>query len=366
MRLTLVISSLAIGGAERNTWIVANHWADHGHDVSLLTLDDGAQPPGYPLDARVHHRALDLAKESSNALAGIRNNVRRVVRLRSAIRKSAPDCVVSFIDQTNVLTLLATRGAGVPVVVSECVDPYSHRIGRPWRWLRALLYRRATAVQAPTRVILDRFSRSVRARGIVIPYPVLAAACPAGGDGERTMTRSLVSVGRLTGQKGFDLLLPAFARAGRRHDSWRLTIMGEGPLRRDLESVCERLGLTDRVRFVGKVTDPAVYFHTADLFVAASRYEGFPNALCEAMACGLPVIAMDCPSGPREIIRHGTDGLLVDNGDVEALAEAMSRLMSDDAERARLGARAVEVTERFALPRIMGLWDELLATAVKA
>jgi glycosyltransferase involved in cell wall biosynthesis len=152
----------------------------------------------------------------------------------------------------------------------------------------------------------------------------------------------------------------AFAQLKERHPNWNLTILGEGPLRQVLESLRDQLGLTSRVFLLGYVRDTYYYLKKADLFVMCSRFEGFPNALCEAMACGIPVISTDCPSGPREIIRSGENGLLVQPEDVNALALAMDSLMSDEKERKRLGSRAVEVIERFSLEKIMRMWEEVL------
>ena len=366
MRLTLVISSLAIGGAERVTSTLANDWANHKHEVSLLTLDSGTTPPAYALDHRVQHIALDLAGNSPHALAAIWNNLGRVKKLRAAIRKSKPDCVISFVDQTNVLTLLATLGTDLPIVVSECVDPNSHRIGRPWRWLRKCLYERADGVHAPTRTILSRFSPSVQSRGFLIPYAALTCDVKAAERSEKPAGRSIVSIGRLTWQKGFDILLEAFAKIRGRHSSWDLKIFGDGPLRQDLEALRDRLGLADSVKLLGQVNDPMIHLHQADLFVMASRYEGFPIVLCQAMACGLPVIYTDCPTGPREIISNGIDGILVPNRDVDSLAQALDHLISNEEQRKFLAANAVKVTERFALPKVMEMWEALLSLVSKA
>lgn len=357
----MIISSLGAGGAERVVTLMANDWAARGRNITLLTFDDGAVPPFYALDARVRHKPLAIAGDSPHPIAALRSNLKRIHHLRAAIRASRPDCVISVLDKVNVLTLLATRGLKVPVVVMEQVHPGSYPIGRAWEVLRNRTYPTADRVVAITARALDHFSPRIRARARVIPNPAVAGGPLDEEVSERPLARpSVVAVGRLAQQKGHDLLLKAFSQLKDRHAAWTLTILGEGPLREQLEALRHQLGIADRVHLPGSVRSPHSFLRQADLFVMASRFEGFPLALCEAMACGLPVISTDCPSGPREIIRDGVDGILVPNEDVEALATAMGRLMSDEGERRRLAARAPEVTERFGLKKVMGMWDELL------
>lgn len=360
MRLTLIISSLSSGGAERVMTILANYWARKGWQITLLTFDDGAIPPFYKLDSGIKHVPLDLAGESANPFTASRNNLRRVRALRSAIRESRPRCVLSFLDQVNVLTLLAARGLRIPVVVTEQIYPPSHNIGRTWNILRNRTYPEADRVVGVTARVLSHFSPRIQARARVIPNPVLLSRFGEQPAEDLLNRPALLAIGRLDWQKGYDLLLKAFARLKERHANWSLTVLGEGPLRQELETLRQRLGLADRVHFRGRATDPSAFLRQADIFVMASRFEGFPMALGEAMACGLPVIATDCPSGPAEMIRDGVDGVLVPNEDVEALASAMDHLMADEAQRHRLGSRASEVTERFGLEKVMRMWEELL------
>jgi glycosyltransferase involved in cell wall biosynthesis len=346
--------------------IMAGYWASQAWEVTLLTYDEGTVQPFYPLHQDINCRQLDLAGDSRNPLSACWNNLRRIRKLRAAIRASQPDCVISFIDQTNVLTLLATRGTGIPVVVSERTFPPAHSIGTFWNLLRRLSYIGADRIVTVTERARQSLPQRIRAKSITIPNPVRSpVVLDATRYRESAGRRSILAVGHLARHKGHDLLLRAFALSQGRRAGWDLVILGEGPQRKELELLRDHLALTNCVRMPGRVRNLEDYFQQADLFVMTSRYEGFPLALCEAMASGLPVISTDCPSGPREIIRDGVDGVLVPNEDVDALAAAMDRLISDEEERRRLATRATEITERFSLPKVMAMWEAVLAEVVK-
>lgn len=365
--MTLVISSLGAGGAERVMVTMANYWAERDWTVNLLTLEDGGQPPFYKLHQSVACRPLGIAGVSKSAHQRVLKNLRRIRVLRAAIRESFPKVVISFMSATNVLTLLATTGLGVPVIVREAIDPHEQPIPEAWQLLRRWIYPRATYVVVLGERSRSYFSPTVQQRARIIPNPAVVFVH---GDLENVRSchgqnKKVISMGRLVPQKGFDLLLRAFAAIASQHPDWSLEIWGKGSLRSELKSLARELAIGDRVHLPGTTDEPFAKLSQADLFVLSSRYEGFPNALCEAMGCGVPVVSFDCPSGPAEIIRDGVDGFLVPSGNVQALANVMSRLMADPHERERLARRAPEVLDRFGVRKIMSLWENLIREALQ-
>lgn len=351
--LACAIASLGSGGAERVMAVLVRAWA-RDRRVTIFTLDDGTVPPFHEVPPGVEHRPLALASSSDSLARAIRANWYRVARLRAAIRDASPDVVLSFGDQVNVLTLLACRPLGLPVIVSERVDPRLHDPGRPWRALRRLTYPRAAAVVVQTERTREYLATRVTAPLVVIPNPVLPA--PSRDEPGEPL---VVGMGRLVPQKGFDILLRAFADAAPQLPGWRLIIAGEGPERRTLEALTEELGLTHTVALPGLVRDNYGLLGRTGIFVLASRFEGFPNALAEAMACGRAVVATDCLTGPRELTLDGTAGLLVPVDDVAALSAALVRLGGDAEMRRRLGQAAVAAMTAHGLPEVLRKWQDL-------
>jgi glycosyltransferase involved in cell wall biosynthesis len=359
MRIALVITSLGAGGAERVLIGMANHWAARGASVTLMSFERPGTRPYYKIDPRVALRQLDLVAVSGPLWRAAWQSVRRLAVLRRALCQIEPDVVIAFLAKINVLTVLASRGLRLPVIISERNNPDRQRFNPVWTWLRHRLYGWADHVVTPSEGVLGCFPAAIQARGRVIPNPVdTPAETP-----ERGGSRVVVAVGRLVDQKGFDLLLRAFAAIARAHPDWRLVIWGEGPERARLEALRDELGLGERVALPGLTERPGQWVAEGEIFVLSSRYESFGNVITEAMAAGLPVIAFDCPWGPGEIVRDRVDGLLVPPEDVAALAGALTTLIVDPDRRAAFGAAARQGVQRFGREAVMALWDRLIADA---
>lgn len=186
--------------------------------------------------------------------------------------------------------------------------------------------------------------------------------------GERSELRrpAIVAAGRLTPQKGFDLLIPAFAQVAQAHPDWQLRIYGSGRQRGRLRALVLEHELYNNVMLMGATEHLGEELREASIFALSSRFEGFGMVIIEAMSKGIPAVSFDCPRGPSEIISDGVDGLLVENGDVDAFARTLTSLVEDEQGRRRMGAAALEKAARYELDVIGGEWDRILAELVDA
>lgn len=356
---------MVAGGAERVAATLVNHWSANGHEIALITVAS-SDIDFYAVDQRVTRIALGLNHGSKSWSDFVFANLKRIKMLRSAIRKFTPDVILSFMDTTNVRILLASIGVGIPVIVEEHIDPTQHSLGRLVRLLRRLLYKRAAAVVVLTPRIAQWARGFVKSEVVhVIPNPISEQFFKGDKREAQKDSRRVIAIGRLEPQKGFDMLLRAFAQNAQEHPTWNLMIIGDGGERDRLRARAAALRITDRVHWKREVKEPERELRDSDLFVLSSRYEGFPMVLVEAMACGLAVVSFDCPSGPREIIDDGKDGLLVPANDVYSLAQAMSRLMAAADERKRLGACAARNVERFGVCRVADMWNTVFEQAIR-
>ena len=359
MRLILITASLGPGGAERVLSEMANYWADRGWEVTLATWSGPEIADFYPVDERIHRVWLNIQVRGLRWWFRPMANWQRVRKLRRLILLQQPEAVISFLDWSNVLAIIASTGTGVRTIVSERTSPeHNHTLGRPWRWGRRLTYRFAHCVVAQTDVARQWLADHCGAVTVTIPNP-LRSLPPPGADEARVNT--LLAVGRLSAEKGFDTLLRAYAALGAVAGAWRLRIIGAGPCREELGQLAETLGIARSVQFDEPVKNVAEPMSEAKVFALASRFEGFPNALVEAMAMGLAVVSTDCPAGPSAIVKDKINGLLVPVDDPASFAAALSSLIEDDTLRRRLAAEAVAVRGTYEQSHIMRQWETVVA-----
>lgn len=365
MRILCLIPALGPGGAERVMGQLVSHLAAR-HDVSIMTFEAPGTESFYPLPRSARIVQADLLG-GTGSVHRILRILGRIVVIRREVLRSRPDVVVSFLDTMNLLTIAGCLKTGVPAVVSERVDPTARTIGPLKRTLRRWVYPYATCCVVQTERIKSYFGRFPRVHVTVIPNPVSEPAQnaePAIPNSEGRFR--VIAMGRLEPQKGFDLLVEAFARASATHPRWDLVIFGEGSARGELEAQIKRYGLDLRVCLPGVTTEPARELAASHIMAFPSRFEGFPNALAEGMAAGLPPIGHRDVSGVEELIRDGEAGLLIPlESDPSRLTDALCCLMDDPALRVRLGARARMHVEKWRPEIVLGQWDACLAAAAK-
>ncbi|KLU03990.1 capsular polysaccharide biosynthesis protein [Rhodopirellula islandica] len=366
MKLACVIHSLDGGGAERVMAGLASRLAGRSHSVTLITLDDGSHDR-HKVDSRVSRQSIHVLStpESPVSLWA------RTRRLRATIAAGNFDVVLSFCDATNWLTLLATRGLGVPVVVSERSDPKHQSLGRTREFLRRQLYPKAYQVVCLSEDVATTLQSSTRCHTLVIPSAVEAPTnapttmrptSPNEESDPDGKTQQIVAVGRLEHEKGFDRLIRCLAALPGDAPEWQLTIHGEGSQRGSLKSLARELNVDSQVEFPGWTRPIWPAYSNADWFVLPSRYEGFPSALLEAMACSTAVLAVDAAGAVRDVIDHGRNGWLVENNDT-ALRDGLQHCLASSELRTHLALHAGEVVDRFGWKAMVDAYETCLQEA---
>jgi glycosyltransferase involved in cell wall biosynthesis len=366
LNILFFIHSLSSGGAERVTATLANHWASKGWSITVVTVTESARD-FYSLDSRVRRITLNMAGISRSPLHAIFNNAARVSALQRVLRHEKPDVAIAMMTTSNVTLAIAGRVARVYTIGSERTYPPAMPLGRFWEFLRRKTYPWLDALVAQTQEGKDWLAENAPAKTFaVVPNPVcfpMPPQPPVVAPGEVITTlgckKVLLAVGRLGEEKRFERLITAFSRLVCKHSDWGLVILGQGALMNTLQKQIADLNLQHKIALPGAVGNVGDWFNSADIYALTSRFEGFPNTLVEALAHGVPSVAVDCQTGPREILRHEIDGLLVPQDNLDELINALDRLMADPALRASFSEKAIEVRERYSVDCVAGQWEDI-------
>lgn len=333
---------------ERALTSLANYFADQQYEVAIVNLFKTEVFFELRESIQLIWPKLDRSK-----LHRMHYAVRLLPYLRKEIKNLKPDVVLSFGEWINSYVILALVGTGQRLYVSNRMGP-ELKLGFPLDQANRLLYRLATGVIAQTQVAKDIIQSSTGTKNIcVIPNAVR----PIDVNLPRAEKR-IITVGRLTREKGHDILLEAFAQMT--DSAWTLDIVGDGRLRSSLETRANELGIAKRVLFYGHRKHFEDLMARASIFVLPSYYEGFPNALVEAMSVPLACISSNCVAGPSEIITHGVNGLLFSPGNITELTALLNQLASDGELRAELSRSAFSVRERFAFEKVAATYLDTL------
>ena len=352
----LVIPTLQSGGAELVMSRLAGWLHRNGSNVSLLTFDRSESE--WPLQSGV--RRLFLNDHLPGRAAACENMI--VEALRRVFAMERPGTILSFLTRMNIRTLKA-RPANATVIVCERSYPPARAF--PPRLTREIveLYPSAQALVLQTERCRRDWADAFMPRHKTWVLPNACFLRPPGADdpraGQPPQSPYVVALGRLTPEKGFFTLLEAFAEARSRIPSLSLLIAGEGPQREQLLAKARKLGVPDGFFLPGFCEDIGPILRNALCFVLPSQYEGFPNALLEAMWHGAACVAADCPAGPEELLGQ-TRGILFPPGDSAALAQILLRLYADARLRASLGAAASLHARQFTEDVVFFQWAALL------
>lgn len=328
------------GGMERALTIMANYFARNGYQVSVINLFRTIQ--FYELESNIE---VIWPKAERNRYHRLVYALIIIPYMRSAIRKIKPDVLLSYGEWYNPFVILSTRFLRIPLYVFDRMGP-EIKLDKLVETLRKSLYRFAEGIIVQTNMAARIIAKKTNVKKIaVIPNPVNIL------DVQTSVKKNqIVSLGRLSREKGHLILIRAFSRISQR--DWTLHIIGDGPEKLKLESEAASLGILDRIKFYGHLKDFGQIMGESEIFVLPSFYEGFPNALIEAMSVPLACISSDCIAGPSDIIEDGVNGLLVETGNVDALANALNRLIENRDLRRKLASKAYKVRETLALDKI--------------
>ncbi|MCR5126827.1 MAG: glycosyltransferase [Lachnospiraceae bacterium] len=351
------IYSLGKGGAERVVTTLAAEMAERGIEVCVATLCVSKEE--YPLSGKV--RRIDVGLTEEEEKKGRLSRMRtRIGRLKACLVKEKPDVVYAFMQTANYRAILAARGLNIPVIISVRSNPAVDYASKNQKMLADYLYKKAAGAVFQTTGARDFFAKEVADRAAVILNPLNPKYQGIEPPAERR--KVFVSVGRFHEAKDYMTLVKAYERVAKEHPEYNLEIYGGASEDNTIHQVREWVRshhLTEQILFMGDHNDLEKCITDAACYVLSSKYEGMPNALMEAMALGIPVVATDCPSGgPAALIEDGENGLLVEVGNDKEMAAAMCKMLEYPKDAERVSKAARKITEDASVKKIADAWLE--------
>lgn len=364
INIAFCIYSLRAGGAERVLSIIANRLAQKSlYQISIFTFTHQNEKPFYLIHKNiqmVHLLRAGVPPIFSNKLCmdflGLWN-------LWKLIPTAKPDVIISFMDSSNILSILIARIISIKVIVSERCDPSSYPRNWTVKLLRWLTYPWAHKIIVQSSSVARFFGSSLKDKIQMIGNPVPKFKKTTSQEVE-SGNITAISVGRLIPSKRMDMVIRAFKKVNDQYPRVKLIILGDGPERSALEKMVIELGLGNKVQLLGTVSNIEKFLIKGQIFIFASESEGFPNALCEAMSSGLVPVITDYGSSSRDIIKNGKNGIIVEKHDIKGIEESVKQLIEDKILRKSLSAEALKISETYSIHHIVDQWEGCINSVI--
>lgn len=360
MHIVVFTMSMNKGGTERVISNLCNEYLVNRHEVSVVTyLQWNCE---YGLDQRIRTYSLgnEQKKNAVGKISGMYTAGRKYVNLMKRIR---PDAVLAFLPRPCLVACTAGKILGIPVIGSIRSNPERNFPNPLYRTAVKYIFDRADGFVFQTETAKSFFHVRLQEKSTVIMNPVSETVVRRQYSGMRS--KRIVSVGRITEEKNYPLLIRSFARLDKAFEEYTLWIYGKQDDSLGIKELAESLGVAGRVVFAGQTDDIYDAIYDASLFVLSSKSEGVPNALMEAMTMGIPVVATDCPcGGPRVLIKNRENGILVPNEDEGALVNAMNEMLADSGRALQMGEKARDIGIRYSGQKIYREWEEYILSVV--
>lgn len=352
MKITFVTATLTSGGSERVMSIVANKMQERGYEVEIICLND--QIVFYPINEGIKITHVEVE-------VGTKSLPKKLWWFRKYIQKTQPDVVIAFMVSVYTVTLLALIGIDIPVISSVRNDPAYSNLRK--KITRKLLLPRSAHVVVQTQQIKKFFNKGIQKMTSVIYNPVNEKVFKLQPTKKENR---IISVGRLYPQKDQKTMIEAFAKVSEQHPSWKLVIFGEGPEREALEKMIQdpRFKIQDKVVLPGRSENIVDELNKSKIFCLSSIYEGMSNALVEAICVGLPIVTTKV-SGTEELIKNGENGFIVNIGDKESMAKALTKIIEDENLQNQFTEKNKAQAIKFETNTIVNQWEDLVNSVVR-
>lgn len=356
--IAFVIPSLQAGGAERVVSVLCNELVEK-YNLTIITYTN--KRPFYSIDARINLEFChDGDLSSANAWQAIRNNYflfRKIIKL---IKKNKIDVIIGFMTNSNIFTVFAGKWLGLPTIISERIDPSNAQTNKVWKILKRLIYPKSNYLIVQTEPIKEFFSKWMTSKKIIIlPNPISNTFSDEKNYSNKQKKENIIlNVGRLTSQKGQEMLIRSFANIN--PENWKLQLIGTGPKELFYKELIIDLKMSDRIELLGLQKNVIPFYKKAKIFAFPSLYEGFPNALIEAMYLGMACISTDCPTGPSEIIENGSNGFLTSVNNQNEFEDKLNKLMTDEDLIIRFSENAPTAVVHLETKNVVTQWEGLI------